>query len=295
MKKIFVIIILSILFISIIGFAYADLNSNSSNVSGKENKTLELVNKTKSSVSVNKTLNVTMQNKSNNPLREKIEAGLRDEIEAGERAKKIIEEKNRRNLGNLTKEEKKIIKDERHEKIREFREKIKKNEGKVDISGKNITIKELNEEQKTILAGKINAKTGLNLTSDDIGNGNVGSVLRTYLSNGRNAEVKVMPDRASATALKRLRAKCSDRNCTVELKEVNIDGRTRLVYEIQTDKDSNVFLLFKNKMIVKAQVDAETGEIISAKKPWWAFIAKEKNADDKEIEADVSENTSAIS
>lgn len=180
-----------------------------------------------------------------------------------------------------------ITQSEREEKLREFKERLIKQRGKIKVEGRNVTIRELSNEQKEILAGKINAKTGLNLTADDIGNGTLGSILRAYLSNGRFALVKVMPDRASETALKRLRAKCAERNCTVELKEVGSGNNTRAAYEVRTEKDSRVLFIFKKKMHVTARVDAETGEIIEAKKPWWAFLAKEKNADDKEIEQEV--------
>jgi hypothetical protein len=34
-----------------------------------------------------------------------------------------------------------------------------------------------------------------------------------------------------------------------------------------------MFGLFKVKGKVTAEVDAETGEVISVKKPWWSFMA----------------------
>ncbi len=159
-------------------------------------------------------------------------------------------------------------------KISHFREKLRMHNGTLNISGKNITIKELTDEQKEIIANKINARTGLNLTADDIDNQ---TVLRAFLSNGRYAMVKVMPDTASEVALRRMRAKCEVRNCTIELKEFGNGNNTRLAYEISTEKSSRVLFMFRNKMKVMAHVDAETGEIISIKRPWWAFMAKEQN------------------
>jgi hypothetical protein len=75
-----------------------------------------------------------------------------------------------------------------------------------------------------------------------------------------------------------LKAKCEERNCTIELKEVAIgkSNETKLAYEIKTEKSSKVLLLFRKKMPLIAQVDAETGEVISVKKPRWAFIAREE-------------------
>jgi len=97
------------------------------------------------------------------------------------------------------------------------------------------------------------------------------------LSNGKNAEIKVMPNTASERALERLRLKvCSEeQGCNIELKEVGSGEQTKLAYELKTQRQSKVFGLFKAKMQVQAQVDAENGEVIKVKKPWWAFLASE--------------------
>ena len=89
--------------------------------------------------------------------------------------------------------------------------------------------------------------------------------LYAELSNGKNSEIKVMPNVASETALERLRLKvCSEEDgCRIELKEVGSGEQTK------------VFGLFKARMQVQAQVDAESGEIVKVKKPWWAFLASE--------------------
>jgi hypothetical protein len=101
--------------------------------------------------------------------------------------------------------------------------------------------------------------------------------LRMQLSNGRNAEIKTMPDRASQTAIERLRINfCSEENnCTIELKEVGSGDKVRAVYEVRAKKESRVLALFKKEMRVSAQIDAETGELVKSKKPWWAFLATE--------------------
>ncbi len=174
-------------------------------------------------------------------------------------------------------------------KIRkEFRDKIKEHNGDIEVEGrKRIRIRERDNEgeEKEIIAGRINATTELNLTADDLGNW---FRLRAILSNGRFADVKIMPDGASVIALERLRAKCLERNCSVELKEVGKGNETKAAYELETEKDSNIFFIFKKKMKVRAEIDAETGEIILIEKPWWAFFAKEKDENESEdIEKDV--------
>jgi hypothetical protein len=103
--------------------------------------------------------------------------------------------------------------------------------------------------------------------------------LRAKLSNGIKAEIKIMPNVASKKAIERLRLKvCSEENnCVIELKEVSgkKGNETKLAYEVQAERHARILFLFRKKMRVKAQIDAETGGIIQIKKPWWAFLALE--------------------
>jgi hypothetical protein len=114
---------------------------------------------------------------------------------------------------------------------------------------------------------------GLNITPEQDRERNQ-TKLKIKLSNGRNAEIKIMPDVASQVALERLRLKCETRNCSIELKEV---GNNKVAYELITEKQAKILALIQSKMQVKAQVDAETGELIRVKKPWWAFLATEES------------------
>ncbi|MEM0230707.1 MAG: hypothetical protein QXT20_00690 [Candidatus Woesearchaeota archaeon] len=102
-----------------------------------------------------------------------------------------------------------------------------------------------------------------------------GEVLRVNLSNGRNAEIKVMPDVASERALERLRLKvCSaENNCTIELKEVGSGNRTIAAYEVQVERHARILGIFQAKVQEKVQVDAENGEVVKVQKPWWSFLA----------------------
>ena len=142
----------------------------------------------------------------------------------------------------------------------------------LNVGEKKVTIKDLSAGRRAIIAEKINARTGLNLTAEDVDDK---TVLRAYLSNGRWALVKYLPDNAAKRAEEKLQLKCANRNCTVELKEVGIKDEAKLAYEVKASKDSTVLLLFSKKMPVTAQVDAETGKVTSVKKPWWAFLARE--------------------
>ncbi|HIH86349.1 MAG TPA: hypothetical protein HA304_00390 [Methanosarcinales archaeon] len=102
-----------------------------------------------------------------------------------------------------------------------------------------------------------------------------GTQFYAKLSNGRNAEIKIMPDTASQTALQRLNLRNCTEDCSIELKEANIGNQVRAVYNVQAQRNSKVFGIFNARMQVQAQVDAETGELIQVNKPWWAFLAVE--------------------
>ena len=124
-----------------------------------------------------------------------------------------------------------------------------------------------------ITIGKTNVTTELELEQETENNK---SILRAKLSNGRKAEIKTMPDTASERALERLRLKvCStDNNCTIVLKEVGSGEDKKVSYEVQIERHSRILGIFQKKMQVRADVDAETGEV-STHKPWWAFLARE--------------------
>ena len=87
-----------------------------------------------------------------------------------------------------------------------------------------------------------------------------------HLSNGRNAEIKIMPETASQKAIERL----GELGFNIVLKEV---GNDRVAYEFSAEKEGKMFGLFKVKGKVAVEVDAETGEVIKVRRPWWAFMA----------------------
>ena len=141
-------------------------------------------------------------------------------------------------------------------------------------NGQQIMVQKQSENQMQLKVNGISADCGLDLTQKQIQNK---TKLETKLSNGRNAEIKIMPDSASETALQRLRLKncAEEEGCSIELKEIMQNNEVKLAYELKTQRQAKVFGLFKTNMQVQAQVDAETGEVIQTKKPWWAFLASE--------------------
>lgn len=175
--------------------------------------------------------------------------------------------------------------EERKERIEEFREKLKEKDGKIEIEGRKIEIKEDGEKGKVIVVGKIKAKTDIDLIEGEEGKG---KRLRAILSNGRFADVRVMPESASVVALKKLKARCEEDSCKIELKEVGEKDNVKLKYKIKTKKEGRLLFLFKLKMDVNSEVDAETGEV-KISKPWWAFLVNEVEVSNEEIEETIEE------
>jgi len=93
--------------------------------------------------------------------------------------------------------------------------------------------------------------------------------LMANLSNGRKAEIKVMPDTASEKAIERL----GRLNWTIELKEVGKGDDAKLEYELQAEKEGKFLGIIKTKAKILARINAENGNVDYAKKPWWAFLA----------------------
>lgn len=140
--------------------------------------------------------------------------------------------------------------------------------------GEQIRVSETAQNRIRIESGGVEAECECELEQEQVQNR---TRLKTQLSNGRKAEIKVMPDTASETALNRLRLKvCSEENnCTIQLKEVGKGNQTQLAYEMQIQRHFRLLGMFRAKAQVKAQVNAENGELVRTKKPWWAFLATE--------------------
>ncbi|MFA4960470.1 MAG: hypothetical protein WC548_02295 [Candidatus Pacearchaeota archaeon] len=131
------------------------------------------------------------------------------------------------------------------------------------------------ENEIKLKVGNVEANSSLEIDQEQDNQNR--TKLKINLSNGRNAEIKIMPNTASERAIERLQLKnCNpDNNCTIQLKEVGNGNQTKVAYEIKAEKESRILGFIKTKMKVEAQVNAETGEVIQTKKPWWAFVAVE--------------------
>ena len=138
--------------------------------------------------------------------------------------------------------------------------------------GQQLQVKQQNANQFELQSGNSVAQTSMQMNQEQT---QTGSQLSVQLSNGQNAEVKIMPDAASAQAMQQLQLNvCSEENnCQIELKEFAQGNQIKAAYEVQAQKQAKVFGIFGTQMNVRAQIDAETGELLSKKKPWWSFLA----------------------
>jgi hypothetical protein len=98
------------------------------------------------------------------------------------------------------------------------------------------------------------------------------------LKDGRDFEIKIMPETASLKAIAALRVhNCNEsNNCTIELKETGTGNNTRLNYEAQIERHYKLLGLFQVKANESARIDAESGNTTSSK-PWWSFLATSSN------------------
>lgn len=144
-----------------------------------------------------------------------------------------------------------------------------------DSLGRLLRVREMAQNLRELRVNNVAAQTRLNISAESDDDGRSRFMIR--LRNGSDTEIKIMPDVASEMALQRLRLKaCSeDNNCTIELKDVGNNNEERIGYQVQIERHSRILGIFQKKMQVQAEVDAQNGEVISVKKPWWAFIATE--------------------
>lgn len=137
--------------------------------------------------------------------------------------------------------------------------------GQADLGSTSVSISMTKQgDIIKIKSGEVEA-----VTSEEV------SVIKSKLimktSNGINSEIKIMPKTASETAI----AKLGKLNFTIELKETGKGDNIKPIYELKAKKQGKILGIFKVEGEVSTQIDAETGDIISTKKPWWAFLASE--------------------
>lgn len=106
----------------------------------------------------------------------------------------------------------------------------------------------------------LNMSTNVTLYKED------GKVYGTF-KNNKTKEI-VLPDEVMDKLKERHQKRLQLYNESINLTEEGY-------YQIQTKKKARLFLIIPVKEHMRAQVDAETGEVIKIRNPWWGFLARD--------------------
>ena len=118
--------------------------------------------------------------------------------------------------------------------------------------------------------GGLEARSDLEISENETVDGNVS--IKVKLKDGRHKDIKILPDRASEIAKARMRAKYG--NDSLEIREIMHKNVPKVVYHLEGNSSGKFLGVFKSNMNVQTEVDAETGEVVLVKRPWWAFMVK---------------------
>ncbi|MEK6910595.1 MAG: hypothetical protein AABW82_02370 [Nanoarchaeota archaeon] len=159
------------------------------------------------------------------------------------------------------------------------REMIRERKKFIDSDGKERNVKLMMRERmengktrKLFRAeeGGLEARSDLEISENETVDGNVS--IKVKLKDGKHKEIKVLPDRASEIAKARMRAKYG--NDSLEIREIMHKNVPKVVYHLEGNSSGKFLGVFKSNMNVQTEVDAETGEVVLVKRPWWAFMVK---------------------
>lgn len=133
-----------------------------------------------------------------------------------------------------------------------------------------------------------NVSTKLNLTVNNTGLNNSLNI-RARLDNGKEKDVKVLPNVASQTAMNIFR----NRNMTLVLKQVGNGTNASLAYEANSNQTVRLFGLFKVKANLQAMINAENGNVTEVHRPWWYFLASSGNGVQASVKTNSTESNSS--
>ncbi len=159
------------------------------------------------------------------------------------------------------------------------REMIKEKRKFIDADGKEREVKlEIKERMENGMKKRLfkssenglEAESELEISQNESADGSVKVKVKT--KDGKEKEIKVLPDRASEIAKARLKAKFG--NDSLEIKEITHKNTPRVVYHLEGNSSGKFLGIFKSHMNVKTDIDAETGEVVVVNRPWWAFMVK---------------------
>ena len=251
MKKVMVIFVFAILLIGIMGFAYADSGDHENSQVNSSSEVHGNDGALGAEASINASVNAS---------HEQEREMEQNDSESAEKGKEL--DKNQTKMDNEN--------DSENESETEVTYKYKGNDGKEYKLKIKSKIKNGESEQEIEFHG-YNVSSKLKIHVENEGNE---SRLRVNLSNGKQKEVKVLPDVASQRAVQVFKS----RNVTVQLKEVGNGTNSGVVYEAETEKEVKIFGFINTKAKVQATIDSNTGEVTNLVRPWWSFLASGFNS-----------------
>jgi len=87
-----------------------------------------------------------------------------------------------------------------------------------------------------------------------------------FFKNNETKEVKLLPDQVREKIKEKLAKQLENENVSL-----NDNGE----YDYKAEKTARLFFIIPVRVVIQAQVDPTTGEIIKLKTKWWAFLARD--------------------
>ena len=95
------------------------------------------------------------------------------------------------------------------------------------------------------------------------------------LENGEYLDAQITREQAQDQIRFRIRERFRIQNCScenIQIVELGDQYQRRVAYQVNEEIEGKIFGLFKKKVQVQVNMDIETGEIISMKKPWYMWM-----------------------
>jgi hypothetical protein len=110
-------------------------------------------------------------------------------------------------------------------------------------------------------------------------------------SAGNKHQIKITPQELRALIRNRLRIH-NDSELKIQLRERTHNNVPRIVYNIETNENGKFLGIFKMASKATTEVDADTGEVLEVKRPWWVFLVR--RTDDLDISGEPTQVCCAI-
>lgn len=105
--------------------------------------------------------------------------------------------------------------------------------------------------------------------------------MRIRLQNGEISQVRILPHQAADRAREALRLFEEEFEISAELKEKVYEGVPRVIYDIESRVPGRFLGIFNINSRVGVEIDAETGDVLRERKPWWSFLISYTTIEDE--------------